>query len=192
MRRFFQYFFQGLLYTVPIAVTIWVLVWAVRATDSIFKWLGKDTIFDFPGRGILIILILITLVGYFAPKLVTPRFSSWWQNLLKRIPLVNLIYSSVKDIMDAFVGKQKRFGTPVLVCMDKDNIQHRLGFITSEDLSKVGVKDGKIAIYFPISYGMFGELIIVPADRVEKLDASSADVMKFVVSGGVVKMDDKE
>lgn len=192
MKRYFQYFFQGLLYIVPIAVTIWVLVWAVNATDRLFKWLGEGTIVDFPGRGIILIVLLISLVGYFAPKLISPSIASWWQGRLKKMPLIGMIYSSVRDLMEAFVGKKNKFNTPVLVCLDNDGIQHRLGFITSENLDLVGIKDNKIAVIFPISYGMFGELVIVPANRVEKLDASSAEVMKFIVSGGVINIDDKD
>lgn len=87
MKRYLQFFLQGLLYTVPVAVTIWVLVWAVNATDRLFKWLGEDNIFDFPGRGIIIIVVIITLVGYFAPKMLTPSIVSWWQGLMKKIDL---------------------------------------------------------------------------------------------------------
>ncbi|MDO4461551.1 MAG: DUF502 domain-containing protein [Bacteroidia bacterium] len=192
MKRYFQYFFQGLLYTVPIAVTIWVLVWSVNATDRLFKWLGEDTWLDFPGRGILLILIFVSIVGYYVPKLVTPSISSWWKEAMKKMPFVGMIYTSVKDLMEAFVGKQSKFNSPVLVCLDKDNIQHRLGFITNEDLSIIGIPGNKVAVVFPISYGMFGEMIIVPADKVQKLDASASDVMKFIVSGGIIKIDEKE
>lgn len=174
----------------PIAVTVWLFVWAVRLTDSIFKGTFLDNILVFPGRGIIILLCLVTAVGYFAPKLITPSISHWWKGFLNRMPFVKLIYSSVKDIMEAFVGKQKRFGTPVLVAIDKDGIQNRLGFITSEDLSKIGIDNGMISVYIPISYGMFGELLIVPAAQVRTLDTSSAEVMKFIVSGGVVKIED--
>lgn len=192
MKRYLQFFLQGLLYTVPVAVTIWVLVWAVNATDRLFKWLGEDNIFDFPGRGIIIIVVIITLIGYFAPKMLTPSIVSWWQGLMKKMPFIGMIYSSVKDLMEAFVGKKSKFSTPVIVNVDKDGIQHRLGFITSENLSHLGIPDNKVAVFFPISYGMFGELLIIPADRVQKMDASSADVMKFIVSGGVIKIDEKE
>lgn len=192
MKRYFQYFFQGLLYTVPIAVTIWVLVWAVNATDRLFRWLGEDTWLDFPGRGILLILIIVSVIGYYVPKVITPSIASWWKGTMKKMPFIGMIYTSVKDLMEAFVGKQSKFSTPVMVCLDKDNIQHKLGFITTEDLSIIGISDKKVAVFFPISYGMFGELIIVPADKVQKLDASAADVMKFIVSGGVIKIDESD
>ena len=67
----------------------------------------------------------------------------------------------------------------------------KLGFITQEDLSKLGI-EGKVAVYLPHSYNFSGNLFIVPSQNVIILkSASSADVMKFIVSGGVTEIESK-
>jgi uncharacterized membrane protein len=93
----------------------------------------------------------------------------------------------VKDLLSAFVGKERKFDKPVLVSLDSEGVLKRLGFITSEDLTDLGIVN-KIAVYLPSSYGVLGELYIVPTDKIEIIDANSADVMKFIVSGGVTKV----
>jgi uncharacterized membrane protein len=67
----------------------------------------------------------------------------------------------------------------------------KLGFITRESLSEFGLP-GMVAIYFPHSYNFSGELYLVPSERVEKLDLSPAEVMKFIVSGGVTRFEISE
>ena len=98
-----------------------------------------------------------------------------------------VIYSSVKDLLSAFVGKERKFDKPVLVSLDKEGVLKRLGFITSDDLNDLGITD-RIAVYLPSSYGVLGELYVVPKEKIELIDANSADVMKFIVSGGVTKV----
>jgi uncharacterized membrane protein len=107
--------------------------------------------------------------------------------MMEKAPLIKVIYSSVKDLLSAFVGKERKFDKPVLVHLDKGGILSRLGFITSENLDDLGIKD-RVSVYLPSSYGVLGELYIVPAERVTPLDINSADVMKFIVSGGVTKI----
>jgi len=74
-----------------------------------------------------------------------------------------------------------------LVMLDQSGVLNRLGFITSTDINDLGIKD-KIAVYLPSSYGVLGELYIIPATHIKPIDANSADVMKFIVSGGVTKV----
>jgi uncharacterized membrane protein len=97
---------------------------------------------------------------------------------------VKLIYSSVKDLLNAFVGDKKKFTKPVLVTINKDNQLHRIGFITQDDLSTLGLKD-MVVVYFPQSYAVAGDHFIVPKENVKPLDISGPVAMKFIISGGV-------
>ena len=103
---------------------------------------------------------------------------------MRRIPLVSLIYYSIKDLILAFVGDKKKFNHPVLVTMYKDTGIKKIGFITQADLSHLNIID-HVAVYMPMSYSLSGELFIVPTENITYLDASSTDVMKMLVSGGV-------
>ena len=79
---------------------------------------------------------------------------------------------------------------PVLVKLGGGNEVERLGFITQTDLSHIGVGEAKVAVYLPHAFNWSGNLYIVPMANVTPIDARAADVMKFVVSGGVSHVDD--
>ncbi len=192
MKKLIRYFFQGLLYIAPVAVTIYVLAITFLWLDGLLRDLEifnrePYSSFSFPGMGLLVIIILVTLVGFIGQRLITTPIAGFFSRMLEKAPLIKVIYSSVKDLLSAFVGKERKFDKPVLVEMDKDGILNRMGFVTSTDLTDLGIKD-KIAVYLPSSYGVLGELYIVPSERVKPLDPNSADVMKFIVSGGVTKV----
>nr|WP_319399973.1 DUF502 domain-containing protein [uncultured Carboxylicivirga sp.] len=192
MKKLIGYFLQGLLYVAPIGITLYVLIVSFIWLDGLLLDLeifqhGVLSKFSFPGIGLVIILIAITMAGFLGQRLITTPISSAFDNLLKRAPLIKMIYSSVKDLLSAFVGKERKFEQPVMVTLDEEGILHRLGFITASELSDIGIKE-MIAVYLPSSYGVLGELYIVPANKVQPIDANSADVMKFIVSGGVTKV----
>lgn len=179
-----KYFLQGLLYVVPVGVTLFLILWLVMKLDGIINL----AVFDIPGLGLLIILAGITLIGY----LGTHVFFSYLRPLdraMEQTPLIKLIYSSMKDLMSAFVGKKKQFKTPVLVKMGEHLEIERMGFVTTEDLTHMGISIEKVAVYFPFSYGINGQVIIVPKKNVTPVSASAADVMKFIVSGGVTSVE---
>ncbi|MBI9063086.1 MAG: DUF502 domain-containing protein [Marinilabiliaceae bacterium] len=192
MKKLVRFFFQGLLYIAPITVTIYVFVVAFTWLDGLLRDLeifkqGPFSAISFPGIGLLIIVVLVTIIGFLGQKFITAPISGAFENMLKKAPLIKVIYSSVKDLLSAFVGKERKFDKPVLVMLDQSGILNRLGFITSTDVNDLGIKD-KIAVYLPSSYGILGELYIIPATHIKPIDANSADVMKFIVSGGVTKV----
>ncbi|MEO5571578.1 MAG: DUF502 domain-containing protein [Bacteroidia bacterium] len=193
MRKLFNYFLQGLLVTVPIVVSFVVLFKSIIWIDSLLpfqiplKIPGLPNI-DLPGLGILALFFIITLFGYFASTLVANPAFTIMEKLLGKTPLLKIVYSSVKDLIEAFVGEKKRFTQPVLVTMAKDPEIQRIGFVTENDLTNLGIPLGKFAVYFPFSYGFNGQLFIVPAENVTKIDASGTEMMKFIISGGVTEI----
>lgn len=192
MKRLLNYFFQGLLFVVPISITFILLYKGILWIDDLLpfkipvKIPGINEV-EVPGLGILTILAGITLFGYFASFLVANPFFMFIERLMEKTPLLKIIYSSVKDLIEAFVGEKKRFTQPVLVKVNPD--VQRIGFITQNDLSDLGIGKEKLAVYLPFSYGFNGQLVIVPATNVEKIDASGTEMMKFVISGGVTDID---
>lgn len=182
MKNLLSYFLKGLLYLVPVAVTLYVLVSVVSFADSIFA--GIRIVRKVPGLGLIIVVALVTLAGYFGSRLVTPQFVSWFNKTISRIPLVKLIYTSISDLMKAFVGDKRKFNKPVLVSLDDKGINNRLGFITQESLASIGLDD-MVAVYSPYPYSVMGDLIIVKRSQVRPIDAAPTDVMKMLVSGGV-------
>jgi uncharacterized membrane protein len=175
--KLFNYFLRGLVVVVPIGVTIWVCYEIFHAIDDL---LG----FAVAGLGFLIMIVLVTLVGFLATTLVARSLGDAFDGLLARLPFVNLLYSSTKDMLNAFVGEQRRFDKPVLISLTDDGSVKVFGFLTAESLSSLGVANS-VTVYMPTSYSVAGHVIVVPASRVTRLDADAAEVMAYIVSGGV-------
>ena len=180
MKRLAGYFFQGLLIVVPLTVTVYVFYLIFSFLDSILS-------FNIPGLGALVILASITLIGIIGKLFINIPLVSFIDNMIEKAPLVKVLYSSIKDFLLAFVGNEKKFTKPVLVKLNRDNDIERIGFITEENLNGIGIIQKKVAVYFPSSYGILGELYIVPKENITNINEPPAEVMKFIVSGGVSK-----
>lgn len=171
-------FLRGLIIVVPIGVSIWVVYRAFTTLDQLlsFRW---------PGVGIVVIVAATILLGALASNYVVGKLLELTQAIFTRAPLVRLVYASIRDLLEAFVGEKKGFDRPVAVALS-DSVTS-LGFVTQRDLSFLGMSD-KVAVYFPFSYSMAGILLVVPSARVIPLDNDSASVMALIVSGGVSRV----
>ena len=198
-----QRFFQGVIVLAPIGVTIWVVV-------SLFNWvdnfLPNLLNFIFPqqfaevngqipkvtGLGFLLAIGLVLVVGWLSSLFFVERLMSIFDKILERTPGVKIIYSSVKDFLEAFAGNKKKFDEPVLVNVDSTDVWS-IGFITQKNSVHFGM-DQFVTVYVPHSYAISGITFIVPATRIKKLPkgVSAAEAMKYVVSGGVTTVDDAE
>jgi len=175
IKRLARYFLRGCLVTAPLGLTLYI-VWQVLSTiDRILP-------IPVPGLGLLATVVLITLIGLFTSNVVGKTVLDLTEGLLHRLPLVKLVYSSIKDLVSAFVGDKRRFDAPVAVLLSGN--ARVLGFVTRDGLGHLGMPD-YVAVYFPQSYNFAGYLMLVPRAQVEPLDLSSAEVMTFIVSGGV-------
>jgi uncharacterized membrane protein len=180
-KRIITYFFRGLLFVVPIALTIYVIYLILQFLDGILP-------IPIPGLGILIMLAFITFVGFLASIFITKPLFDIFEKWVFKIPIINILYTSIKDLMSAFVGDKKKFNIPVIVKLSEG--MSRLGFITQDDLS-ILEEENLVAIYFPHSYNFSGNLYLVPKENVRILkNVKSADIMKLIVSGGVSPLHD--
>lgn len=188
-----RYFFQGLLILAPISITLYLIVYLIRLIGSWLEVVGITIhpLVD-PLIGFAAAMLLIIIIGMIGSSIVARPFLLMGERLVEKAPLIKTIYSSVKDMLSAVVGSKRRFNKPVLVTTDKNSNIQKLGFVTQTDLTDLGLPVGKVAVYLPFSYGFNGMLIIVPTDSVTPVDSSAADVMKFIVSGGVTELDHHE
>lgn len=195
-KKFLNYFLNGLLISVPLAVVLYVVYQLFTFMDDLilpFLNPGREPEnYRFRGFGFIILVAIITTVGYFGNTLIAKPIQRWIDRLLDRIPLIKTIYKAIADLLSAFVGKKKRFNQPVLVKISKDSDLQKIGFITDADLSQLGDIRGKVAVYFPHSYNFSGNLFVVPIENIKPLDQNPADVMKYIVSGGVSDMDEDD
>ncbi len=176
-RKVLRYFFSGTLFIVPLVATAYFIFIA-------FSWLDNLLSLPYPGLGFILILGAITGFGYLTTNFAFRAFTGWFDHGMNRIPLVKLIYSSLRDLLNAFVGDKKKFNRPVLVEINKENKLYQIGFITQADLTELGLKD-MVSVYLPHSYAFSGLHYIVMKDRVTPLNISGSVAMKYIVSGGV-------
>lgn len=184
-----KFFFQGMLYLAPLSLTLYtiyvVFVWGDGLMNTyIIKYLG----FDIPGLGLVIVLLFITIIGYIGTTILFNPILILLDKFISKAPLVKIIYSSIKDIMGAFVGKDKKFTEPVLVKIYEGSNLEKMGFVTQKDMSSMGIEKGMVAVYMPLSYTFAGNLFIVPIENVRPINASPTEVMKFIVSAGVTSI----
>jgi uncharacterized membrane protein len=191
MKRIFSYFFQGLIYIAPIGITIYVIYYLFTIIDGFIRgYMQKIFDIDIPGLGIVILFVLITFLGLIGSTIIARPIKRLVGKLMDKAPLLKVIYSAIRDLLSAFVGKEKKFDQPVLVIVNTISNLEKMGFITQKDLSDLGIID-KVSVYFPHSYNFSGEMFIVPKELVRPINIPPAEAMKFIVSGGAAwtKMD---
>jgi uncharacterized membrane protein len=174
MKKYLNLFFQGLLLIVPISLTLYILYRVFVFLDSILPF-HQILPFHIPGLGLIVIVSLITLFGYIGTLYVAN-------------PFLSFVERAIKDLVAAFVGEKKRFNHPVLITVSKESNIQRIGFITQNDLSELGLGKDKVAVYIPLSYSFAGQLLIVPRENITPIDSSGTEMMKFVISGGVTEL----
>jgi uncharacterized membrane protein len=187
-RRLMNYFLQGLLYVAPLGITVFILYTLFGFIDGLLQSFIQDLFgFRIPGLGLVIIILLITLLGFTGQTVIAQPVKRQITLLLKQAPVLQTVYTAIKDFVEAFLGKEKKFTHPVLVKVNRSADMEKIGFVTRTDLSELNIKD-KVAVYFPHSYNFSGELFIVPTENVTSLDIPAKDAMKFIVTGGITKI----
>lgn len=192
IKSLFNYLVRGALVILPIAAAIFFIYWAFSKVDSAINlsnviWVDQSgNPIYIPGLGILTVIIIFIVVGIIVTNFVTDPIKKWFGLWFKKLPIFNVIYTSFKDLTEAFVGDDKKFSEPVVVEVNETGLK-KIGFLTQKDLSKIGYA-GEVAVYFPLSYSFAGQLCIVDANKVKPLNMSASEAMKFIVSGGVSQL----
>lgn len=180
MKKLVNYFLRGLVIFVPIALTVFVFVWAFTSLDSIFRDRFKLPV---PGLGILLTVILIFLIGFLASNFLGRKLFALVEKIFTGLPLVKLLYSGVKDMIEAFAGEKRSFDKPVIATIAAGGAKV-VGFITRESLENLGLEE-YVAVYMPQSYNFAGNVVLLPKEAVKPLKIESSQAMAFIVSGGV-------
>ncbi|MDQ3002297.1 MAG: DUF502 domain-containing protein [Fibrobacterota bacterium] len=193
MQRLFTNFLKGILILAPILVTGWVIWIVFTKIDGL---LG----IPIPGLGFAVTIVFIFLVGALASNIFFERIFRHFEKALTRLPVVKLLYFSIKDLIGAFVGEKKMFNRPVMISMaylpqgpeiplaPPGRDIKLLGFVTSEALDFLPEVGNLVAVYVPQSYNMGGYLMLVPKESITPLaNMESAKLLAFIVSGGVAR-----
>lgn len=200
-KRLLNYFFQGLIILAPIVITAWTVMTLFNLIDDILPNLLQVLAPDLvkvgpegrpekvPGLGFLVVLLVVFVVGYISSTVLVSKLVDLFDSILEKTPGIKLIYTTVKDFMEAFAGNKRKFNKAVLVSIDGPDIW-RIGFITQDDVHNFGL-ESHVSVYVPNSYAFAGVLYLVPKDKIRKIDkVNASEAMKFVISGGVTEMNE--
>ena len=198
MNSIINYFLRGILYIVPLSATIYILYISILFIENMIEPILEsiNTIINVKTEwislllGVIIIFILVLIIGFLGSLIISTPINSFFKKLLKQAPLIQTIYTSIKDLMNTFVGNKKGFSEPVLVKLYENSTIERIGFVTNEDISSVNIKKGKVLVYLPHSYAISGQLFVVEKKDVTPIDKSSGEIMKLIISGGVTEVHD--
>ena len=182
-RLFVRFFLRGLLILAPATLTVYMVL-------AVMGWLDKMFDIGIPGLGVLLVIVAVALVGWVGSAVVVRPLLAFAERTVHRMPLVGIVYTSLRDLFDAFVGDNQKFNAPVMVQVTEDSTAYRIGFVTQQTMVALSLPD-MAAVYFPDSYNFSGELLLVPREYIRPLAAPSAEVMKFIVSGGVASITPK-
>ena len=191
MKNLFNYFLRGLLFVFPVFATLYLIIVAVRwfnvvFNDLLYDWLGADI----PGLGIITVFLGVALIGFIFSRAFIKPIVHYFDRFMAKVPLVKIIYTSLKELTEAFVGDKKRFNQPVVADFGGNGQSFkRIGFVTQQDLKAIGLED-MVTVYCPHSYNFSGNLYILPRSSVTKLDINATDAMKYVISAGVTRLED--
>jgi uncharacterized membrane protein len=193
-----KYFITGLLILVPLAITAWVLNLVISTMDQSLlfvplRWQPRTLIgFDIPGLGTMLTVVIVFLTGLLTNNLVGNYVVRLWERLLQRIPIVNSLYSSVKQVSDTlFSSSGNAFRKAVLV-----PYPHRdswtIAFLTGTpggDVKNHLVGD-YVSVYVPTTPNpTSGFFLMMAKENVVELDMSVDAALKYIVSMGVVAPD---
>jgi len=152
-------------------------------TDGLFKGLLERAGLYFPGLGVIVTLSVIFLVGLIASNWLTNRLLNYLDKIFIKVPLLGSIYGIIKDTVNSFSANKKGFSRLVLVNMS-DELK-LLGFLTNDEES-VFIPKGYVAVYLMQSMQWAGNLILVPEEKVQQLEVSSEEALKFIASAGLL------
>ncbi len=190
-----KYFITGLLIWIPLVITIWVLKLVVDVLDQSLlllpvswqteNWLGVHI----PGLGAILTIVIVFLTGVFATNFFGAQLVELWHEILHRIPVVNSIYSSVKQISDTlFSSSGQAFRKALLVQWPQEGMW-TIAFLTGTPGGGVAshLPPDCVAVYVPTTPNPTGGyFVIIARKNVVELDMSVDQALKYIISMGVV------
>lgn len=195
VERLRAYFLAGVLVTAPIAVTAYIGWWFVNFVDNAVRPLvpvgylpDAYLPFSIPGLGLLIVVAVLTLFGAFAAGYVGRLLLGYGEGLVARMPVVNNVYSVVKQIVETVLAKKSSAFREVVMLEYPGPGLWALGFITGPAHPEVQrhLAEDAVHVFIPCAPPTAGYLVMVPRRVVTVLNMPVEDGLKLVVSGGII------
>lgn len=191
--RLWRMFLAGLVAVLPLAITISVVVWLVRAAESFFGGIARVVLpagWYLPGLGVVLAIAVVLVVGLLLNAWLVSRLVAVGERVLERIPLVKTLYSALRDLLRFFAQSGEGEDIKHVVSVEVQPDVHLIGFVTDDDagrgLPELARDDDRlVAVYLPMGYQVGGYTLYLPAGRLRSLDLSIEEAMRVVLTAGV-------
>ncbi len=189
-RRLRRFFLVGLVITVPVGVTIWVLIQAFQVVDAILgeplrAWLGVRV----PGLGAILLTLIVTGIGWLVHRAAGRQVLHWWNRWLSRFPLTGMIYNAASQIVQSLIGERRRlFRRTVLIPFPTEGAW-AIAFVTNDSAPMMSrfVGASCVNVFVPTTPNpTSGFMLVVPLDKILEVDITVEEAMKLVISAGSV------
>ncbi len=194
--RLRNYFFAGILITAPISITIWLTWEFVSFVDNVVsrfippRWNPESYLeFSLPGFGVLLVVVVLILVGFFTAGLIGRSLGRAGERILDNLPVIRGIYGAVKQIVETVFKKQSNAFREVVLIEYPRPESWAIGFITGKANERIKdrTQTDSINIFLPTTPNpTSGFLLFLPKEKMRKLTMTVEEGIKMVVSGGIV------
>ena len=190
-----RYFITGLLIWVPLVITGWVLSMIVSTLDQSLRLLPESvhpqSLFGFaiPGAGAVITLLMIFLTGLLAANFIGQKLVGWWEKLLARIPVVNSVYNSVKQVSDTLFSPNGNAFRKALLVRYPHRDSWTIAFLTGAPGGDIvnHLEGEHVSVYVPTTPNPTSGFFLMMATRdVVELNMTVDEALKYIISMGVV------
>ena len=177
--------FAGLLAIVPIAVTFWILKFLFTFLDSLASPFLKKVGIEIPGLGIILTLLFIFVLGLFITNVLGKTLFNWGEKILAKLPIVNTIYNTIKQITSAFSGSTvKSFQQVIFIQYPREGLW-TMCFVTNQSKNENG--DTFYHVFVPTTPNpTSGVFIVIPKKDAIHPDISVENGLKAIISGGIL------
>lgn len=189
MKFITKHFIQGIAVLLPVALTAYLFYVIFVAVDGLGTrilsvWISKRYIIT--GIGFFLTVFLVTCAGYASSIWIGSPVFRWIENQFRSSSITRVIYGAIRDTTSAIMGRDKILSKVVLVNFPNLGFK-RIGFVTQESSDFADDGDESTLVYFPHSFQISGNILIVPKSNVKFLDISTEKALKTIMSAGIVK-----
>ena len=192
MRYVTSTFLRGLGVILPVALTVWILVWLATTTETILQPMFMLIVpeqYYLPGLGVVLGLVITYAVGVLVQLFVINKIWEALKGLLERIPLVKTVYAAISDFFD-FFSRPRSDDRSTVVSVDIGGDALLIGFVTGDAPTAInvpGTAGERVAVYLPLSYQIGGYTLLVQRERVTPLDIGVEEAMRIVLTAGIAQ-----
>ncbi len=189
MKSLVSTFFRGLSVILPVALTIWLVVWLATSTERLLSgvllWFLPHEVYV-PGLGVLLGVVFVFLAGLLVRVFLLRQLWEWMESLFARIPLIKTIYNAIRDFLEFFSNSGIDADAARVVTIDLGNEMSVIGLVTDNNPEfPISQDSDLIAVYLPMSYNVGGYTVLVPQTRVHDSDMSVEMAMRYALTAGI-------